>query len=122
MAIRRIDGLLELVLKGYKPYYHRGVNRWYLRRGNRRILIDRNLNRVAKEIHKALEYLKMRREAIRKELIRRAIELRASGATIKEVVKVVGVLRSTLYRYLQPRLYISYLYCLRYSPLFQLPC
>jgi hypothetical protein len=43
MVIRKLDELLDLVLKGWKPYYHRGVDRWYLRRGNRRILIDRNL-------------------------------------------------------------------------------
>jgi hypothetical protein len=54
MVVRRIDELLELVLKGYKPYYHRGVCRWYLRRGDRRILIDRSLDRAAEEIHKIL--------------------------------------------------------------------
>jgi DNA invertase Pin-like site-specific DNA recombinase len=100
MVVRRLDELLDLVLKGWKPYYHRGVCRWYLRRGNRRILIDRNLDGVAEEIHEVLEYLKKRREATRRELIRRAIELRASGATIKEVVEATGIPRSTLYRYL----------------------
>jgi DNA-binding NtrC family response regulator len=100
MAVRKLEELIDLVLKGYKPYYHRSVNRWYLRRGNRRILIDRNLDRVAEEIYKVLEDLKKCREAARRELIRRAIELRASGATIKEVVEITGVPRSTLYRYL----------------------
>jgi AcrR family transcriptional regulator len=40
------------------------------------------------------------REITRKELIRKAVELRASGATIKEVVEATGIPRSTLYRYL----------------------
>jgi hypothetical protein len=44
--------------------------------------------------------LKKRKEAVRKELIRKAIELRASKATIKEVIDVTGVPRSTPYRYL----------------------
>jgi len=100
MVVRRFDELVDLVLKGYRPYYHRGVSRWYLRRGNKRILIDRNLDRIAEEIHKVLEDLKRRREITRRELIRKAIELRASGATIKEVVETTGIPRSTLYRYL----------------------
>jgi DNA-binding NtrC family response regulator len=100
VVVRRIDELIELVLKSYKPYYHRGVCRWYLRKGNKRILIDKNLDRVAEEIHKALEELKKYREAARKELIRKAIELRASRATIREVVEATGIPRSTLYRYL----------------------
>jgi DNA invertase Pin-like site-specific DNA recombinase len=100
MVVRRFDELVDLVLKGYRPYYHRGVSRWYLGKGNKRILIDRDLDRIAEEIHKALEDLKKRKEITRRELIRRAIELRASGATIKEVVEAAGIPRSTLYRYL----------------------
>jgi DNA-binding IclR family transcriptional regulator len=44
--------------------------------------------------------LKRCREASRRELIRRAIELRASGLTVNEVVEVTDIPRSTLYRYL----------------------
>ena len=40
------------------------------------------------KIRKVLEYLKRFREAVRRELIMKTIELRASGATIKEVVEV----------------------------------
>ena len=67
--------------------------------GDKRILIDRGLNRVAEGVLRALEDLK-RCGAIRRELIRRTIELRASGATIRGVVKDTGIPRSTLYRYL----------------------
>jgi hypothetical protein len=100
MIVRKLDELIELVLKGYKPYYHRGVNRWYLRKGNKRVLIDRNLDRVAEEIHKALEDLKKCKEVARRELLRKAIVLRASGLTVNEVIEITGVPRSTLYRYL----------------------
>jgi len=44
--------------------------------------------------------LKKRREAIRRELINKAIGLRASGTTIRGVVEDTGIPRSTLYRYL----------------------
>jgi len=100
MVVRRPNELIDLVLKGYKPYYHRGVGRWYLRRGDRRILIDRSLNRVAEEIYKVLEDLKKHREAARRELLRKAVALIASGTTIKEVIEVIGAPRATLYRYL----------------------
>jgi hypothetical protein len=50
MAVRKFDELVNLVLKDYKPHYHSNVNRWHLRRGNRRILIDRSLDRVAEGI------------------------------------------------------------------------
>jgi DNA-binding NtrC family response regulator len=100
MVVRKLDELIDLVLKGWKPYYHRGVDRWYLRRGNRRILIDRNLDGVAEEIHKVLEYLKKRREAVRRELLRKAVALRASGLTVNEVIEATGIPRPTLYRYL----------------------
>jgi predicted nucleic acid-binding protein len=100
VVVRRLDELIDLVLEGYKPYYHRGVCRWHLRRGDKRILIDRSLYRVAEEIHKALEDLKRLREASRKELIRRAIELRATGTTIKEAIEATGIPKSTLYRHI----------------------
>ncbi len=74
----RFYELVGLVLKGRKPYWHRDVGRWHLRRGNRRILIDKNLDTTAEEIHKALEDVKKRREAVRRELINKAIKLRAS--------------------------------------------
>jgi DNA-binding NtrC family response regulator len=100
MVVRKLDELIDLVVKGYKPYYHRGVNRWYLRRGSKRILIDRSLDSVVEEIHKLLEELKRLREAVRRELLRKAIMLRASGLTVNEVIEITGVPRSTLYRHL----------------------
>jgi len=100
MVVRKLGELIDLVLKGYKPYYHRSVNRWYLRKGNKRVLIDRSLDGVAEEVHKVLEDLKKCREVARKELLKKAIVLRASGLTVSEVIEIAGVPRSTLYRYL----------------------
>jgi len=51
MVVRRVDELLKFVRDGYKPYYHRGVCRWYLRRGSKRLLIDKGLEGVAEEIY-----------------------------------------------------------------------
>jgi predicted DNA-binding transcriptional regulator AlpA len=76
----------------------------------RRMLIDRSLDRVAEEIYKVLEDLKKHREAARRELLRKAIVLRASGLTVNEVIEATGVPRSTLYRYPQHCHYPKLLY------------
>jgi len=33
MVVRGFEELLKFVRDSYKPYYHRGVSRWYLRKG-----------------------------------------------------------------------------------------
>jgi hypothetical protein len=40
------------------------------------MLIDKNFDTTAEEIHKTLEDVKKRREAVRRELINKAIKLR----------------------------------------------
>jgi len=98
MVVRRVDELLDLVLKGYKPYYHRGVSRWYLRKGSKRLLIDKELEGVAEEIYLKFKELRSEERMLRDELIKEAIKLRANGLTITEVIKLTGIPRSTLYR------------------------
>jgi DNA-binding NtrC family response regulator len=98
MVVRRVDELLKFVRDGYKPYYHRGVRRWYLRKGAERLLIDKELEGAAEEIHLKLKELRSEERTLRDELIREAIRLRAYGLTIAEVVKLTGIPRSTLYR------------------------
>jgi hypothetical protein len=88
------------LLRVISSIYHRSINKWYLRKGNKRVLIDKNLDKATEEIHKVLEDLKRRREAVKRELIRRVIKLRTPRATIEEVVEVTGVSTSALYRYL----------------------
>jgi len=66
LIVRRLDGLVEHVLKGYKPYYHRGVKGWHLKREDKRVLIERSLDGVTEEVRKALEDLKRCREAVRR--------------------------------------------------------
>jgi DNA-binding NtrC family response regulator len=98
MVVRRVDELLKFVRDGYKPYYHRGVRRWYLRRGSKRLLIDKGLEGVAEEIYLKFKELRDEEEMLRDELIKEAIKLRANGLTITEVIKLTGIPRSTLYR------------------------
>jgi AAA+ ATPase superfamily predicted ATPase len=99
MVVRSLKELLRLVRDGYKPYYHRGVRRWYLRKeGNKRLLIGKELEGAAEEIHLKLKELRSEERALRDELIKEAIRLRAYGLTIAEVVKLTGIPRSTLYR------------------------
>jgi DNA invertase Pin-like site-specific DNA recombinase len=98
MVVRSLGELLKFVRDGYKPYYHRGVCRWYLRKGSKRLLIDKELEGVAEEIHLKFKELRSEERMLRDELIKEAIELRASGLTITEVIKLTGIPKSTLYR------------------------
>jgi DNA invertase Pin-like site-specific DNA recombinase len=98
VVVRSFEEFLRLLKEGYKPYYHRGVCRWYLRKGGRRILIDKGLEVIAEEIYLKFKVLRSEERMLRDELIKRAIKLRANGLTIAEVVKLTGILRSTLYR------------------------
>jgi hypothetical protein len=36
VAVKSEDESKELIEMGYKPYYHRCVGKWYLKRGRRR--------------------------------------------------------------------------------------
>jgi hypothetical protein len=98
MVVRSFEEFLKFVRDGYKPYYHRGVCRWYLRRGSKRILIDKELEVIAEEIHLKFKELRSKERMLRDELIREAIKLRANGLTITEVIKLSGIPKSTLYR------------------------
>jgi len=98
MVVRSLGELLKFVRDGYKPYYHRGVCRWYLRKGGRRILIDKGLEVITEEIYLKFKELRSEERMLRDELIEEAIKLRASGLTIAEVIKLTGIPRSTLYR------------------------
>jgi hypothetical protein len=53
-VIRTEEQLWEYVKNGYKPYLMKSVNRWYLRRGRERHIIDRSLEPLAKSIRERM--------------------------------------------------------------------
>lgn len=52
--IRTEEQLWEYVRKGYKPYLMKSVNRWYLKRGSKRHIIDRRLEPLAQSIREKI--------------------------------------------------------------------
>jgi hypothetical protein len=53
-VIRTEEQLWEYVRKGYKPYLMKSVNRWYLKRGSKRHIIDRRLEPLAQSIREKI--------------------------------------------------------------------
>jgi hypothetical protein len=54
VVVRTREQLYQLVQGGYKPYFHRTVRRWYLRKGRERLLIDRSLEAEAEALAKSV--------------------------------------------------------------------
>lgn len=100
VVVRDAETLLRMVELGYKPYYHRAVKRWYLRRGSERHIIARELEPLAKRVAEELEMKKSLEEGRRKEMIEEAVRLRAEGLPLQEVVERTGIPRTTFYRIL----------------------
>jgi len=94
VVVRTREQLYQLVQGGYKPYFHRAVRRWYLRKGRERILVDRSLEADAEAIARAMG---PQREVSEGRVIE-AVEMRARGLSVSTVVEETGVAKSTLYR------------------------
>jgi DNA-binding phage protein len=94
VVVRTREQLYQLVQGGYKPYFHRAVRRWYLRKGRERILVDRSLEADAEAIARAIS---PQRE-VSEERVIEAVEMRARDLPVSTVVEEKGVAKSTLYR------------------------
>jgi len=103
VVVKDLKELYKLLDEGYVPYYHRRVGRWYLRKGCRRVLIGKSLEGVAWEVAKELDEWGRIQEEYVGIIAEKAYELRARGAPISEVVKELGISKSTLYRLLNKR-------------------
>ncbi|MCD6084820.1 MAG: Hin recombinase [Desulfurococcales archaeon] len=100
MVVKDHKHLYELLNEGYIPYYHRRVKRWYLRKGSKRLLVDKCLEEMVKgtadEFREWVKAQEVHVEALREQ----ARRLRAKGLTVDEVAEALGVSRSTLYKLL----------------------
>ena len=100
MVVKDLKHLYELLNEGYIPYYHRRIKRWYLRKGSKRLLVDRSLEAVAKGIANELREWVKAQEVHVEALRDQARRLRAEGLAVDEVAEALGVSRSTLYKLL----------------------
>jgi DNA-binding phage protein len=98
VVVKNEDVLRKLIEMGYKPYYHKGVGRWYLRKGKERHIIAKELEPLAEKYAKEYELKRMVEEEERRRRLEEAIELRARGAPLSEVIEKTGISRSKFYR------------------------
>jgi hypothetical protein len=54
VVVKSREQLYELVQRGYKPYFHKAVKRWYLRKGQERLLINRSLEAEAEALARSV--------------------------------------------------------------------
>lgn len=95
VVVRTEEELMALIEQGFKPYYHKGVGRWYLRRGRERHIIDRSLEAKAQAIAERLKPLLRR---VPEHKVAEAIRMRREGAPVSAVIEKTGIPRSTLYK------------------------
>jgi hypothetical protein len=91
-VIRAKEQLWEYVRKGYKPYLMKSVNRWYLRRGSERHIIDRRLEPLAQLIREKM--LEMELPPVPINIIQ---DMRRAELPIQKISAATGLQKSTIY-------------------------
>ena len=91
-VIRTKKQLYEYVKNGYKPYLMKSVNRWYLRRGRERHIIDRKLEPLVQSIREKM--LEMELPPVPVSVIQNT---RRVGLPIQKISEATGLQKSTIY-------------------------
>jgi hypothetical protein len=98
VVIRTEEQMYEYIRNGYKPYLMKSVNRWYLRRGRERHIIDRKLEPLARAIE---------REMVERELppvpVNLIQEMRRGGSKVQSISEATGLQKSTIYSAFEKR-------------------
>jgi hypothetical protein len=97
-VIRAEEQLWEYARKGYKPYLMKSVNRWYLRRGSERHIIDRRLEPLAQSIREKM--LKMELPPVPVSIIQ---DMRRAELPIQKISEATGLQKSTIYTTLEKK-------------------
>jgi transposase-like protein len=94
VTVKNKEEMMRFIKEGFKPYYHKTVKRWYLRRGQQRHIIARELEAEAESI--AMELKPMLRR-VPDYKVAEAVKMRVEGASVPAIVEETGIPRSTLY-------------------------
>jgi hypothetical protein len=94
VAIKSREEMMRFIREGFKPYYHKTAKRWYLRRGQERHIIARELEADAESI--AME-LKPMLHRVPDYKVAEAVKMRVEGVSVPSIVEETGIARSTLY-------------------------
>lgn len=89
-AVDSADALRRLVSEGWRPYFHKAQRRWYLRKGDERRIVARELEEECKRIVERAAVPPAGAEVVQ--------ELRKQELTIGEIVERTGMSRASVYR------------------------
>jgi hypothetical protein len=94
VTVKSREEMMMFIREGFKPYYHKTVKRWYLRRGQQRHIIARELETDAESI--AME-LKPTLRRVPDYKVAEAVKMRVEDISVPAIVEETGIPRSTLY-------------------------
>jgi hypothetical protein len=92
------EQLWAYVRKGYKHYLMKSVNRWYLRRGSERHIIDRRLEPLSKSIREKM--LKMELPPVPVSIIQ---DMRRAELPTQKISATTELQKSTIYTALEKK-------------------
>jgi hypothetical protein len=85
VTVKNKEEMMMFIKEGFKPYYHKTVKRWYLRRGQQRHIIARELEADAESI--AME-LKPKLHRVPNYKVAEAVKMRVGSPTFGKWVGV----------------------------------
>ena len=93
MAVTSIEELRRLVEEGWVPYFHRGVRRWYVRKGHKTEIVSVHLEPYAEDIAARIP---RERNKVTPEVAARVVELRKNGELIGSISDRLGLPHRTV--------------------------
>lgn len=88
MAVTSIEELNRLVQQDWIPYFHKGVRRWYVRRGQARRIIDVRLEPYAEDLAARIP---RRRNEVTSGMAAEVVERRRRGELISSISEELGI-------------------------------
>jgi len=82
MAVTSLEELKQLVEEGWVPYFHRGVRRWYARKGQKTEVISVHLEPYAEDLAACIS---RERNKATPEVAAKVVELRRKGLPIGSI-------------------------------------
>jgi hypothetical protein len=88
MAVTSIEELKRLVEEGWVPYFHKGVRRWYIRKGEKTEVISVQLEPYAEEMAARIP---RKRNKVKPEVAAEVVRLRKNGGPIGSISECLGL-------------------------------
>jgi len=93
MAVTSLEELKRLVEGGWVPYFHKGVRRWYVRKGQKTEVIGAHLEPYAENLASRIP---RERNKVTPDVAARVVELRRNGEPMGSISDSLGLPHRTI--------------------------